>query len=164
MKSLNRTLSLVLVLVMVFGLFGVASAATSFKDDATIQYGTAVGVMTGIGAINGYTDGTFAPKGTITREEAAKMVTYAVLGADVAKTLTVGSTGFKDVAADRWSAPFITYLVSKGIVNGLGDGNFNPTGNVTGFELAKMLLCAIGFGTQGEYTGSAWSLNVAVDA
>ncbi|NCB74969.1 MAG: S-layer homology domain-containing protein [Clostridia bacterium] len=164
MKSLNRTLSLVLVLAMVLGLMGFASAKTSFTDDATIQYQTAVGTMVGMGAINGYTDGTFKPTGTITREEAAKMVTYAVLGADVAKTLSVSSTGFTDVASTRWSAPFITYLVSKGIVNGLGDGTFNPTGNVTGFELAKMLLCAAGYGKQGEYTGASWSLNVAVDA
>ena len=165
MKSLNRTLSLVLVLAMVFGLMGVASAATpSFSDNATIQYQTAVGTMVGMGAINGYTDGTFKPTGTITREEAAKLVTYAVLGADVAKTLTVSSTGFKDVASDRWSAPFITYLVGKGVINGLGDGTFNPTGNVTGFELAKMLLCTAGYGKQGEYTGASWALNVAVDA
>jgi len=163
MKSLNRTLSLVLVLAMCLGLMGVA-AATSFTDNTTIQYQTAVGTMVGMGAINGYTDGTFKPTGTITREEAAKMVTYAVLGADVAKTLTVSSTGFTDVASTRWSAPFITYLVSKGIVNGLGDGTFNPTGNVTGFELAKMLLCAAGYGKQGEYTGASWALNVAVDA
>ena len=132
MKSLNRTLSLVLVLVMVFGLFGVASAATSFKDDSTIQYQTAVGVMTGIGAINGYTDGTFAPKGTITREEAAKMITYAILGSSVAKTLSVASTGFTDVNSARWSAPYIAYCVSKGIINGMGDGTFAPTANVTG--------------------------------
>lgn len=161
MKSLNRTLSLVLVLVMVFGLFGVASAAT-FTDAAKIQYTEAVDVMTGIGAINGYTDGTFNPAGSITREEAAKLVTYTILGADLAKSLTVTSTGFKDVEATRWSAPFITYLVSKGIINGMGDGTFAPEGKVTGYQLAKMLLCAVGYGKQGEFTGATWELNVAV--
>jgi len=164
MKSLNRTLSLVLVLAMVFGLMGVASANTSFTDDTSIQYQTAVGVMTGVGAINGLTDGSFNPKGTITREDAAKLICYAILGATVAKTLYVSATGFSDVAATRWSAPYITYLVSKGIINGNGDGTFAPTGNVTGYQLGKMLLCAAGYGKQGEYVGNAWSLNVAVDA
>ena len=163
MKSLNRTLSLVLVLVMVFGLFGVASA-TSFTDAAKIQYTEAVGVMTGIGAINGYTDGTFAPTATITREEAAKMITYAILGPTVAARLSVTGTNFKDVEAGRWSAPFISYCVSKGILNGMGDGTFAPTANVTGYQLAKMMLCAAGYGKQGEYLGSSWELNVAVDA
>ncbi len=163
MKSLNRTLSLVLVLAMVLGLMGIASAAT-FTDDSTIQYKEAVGVMTGIGAINGYTDGTFKPTGTITREEAAKLVTYSVLGADIAKTLSVTTSSFSDVASNRWSAPYIAYLVSKGIINGVGEGKFNPTGNVTGYQLAKMLLCAAGYGVNGEYVGDSWELNVAIDA
>ena len=160
MKSLNRTLSLVLVIAMCLGLVGVASAA-SFTDNSTIQYSEAVDVMTGIGAINGYTDGSFKPAGTITREEAAKMVTYAVLGPTVAKTLSVSSTGFTDVAADRWSAPYITYLVNKGIINGMGDGTFAPTANVTGYQLAKMMLAAAGYGAKGEFTGAGWELAVA---
>ena len=163
MKSLNRTLSLVLVLAMCLGLMGIASAAT-FTDAAKIQYTEAVSVMTGIGAINGYTDGTFAPTATITREEAAKMITFAILGPTVAAKLSVGATGFSDVVATRWSAPYIAYCVSKGIINGMGDGTFAPTANVTGYQLAKMMLCAAGYGAKGEYTGASWELNVAVDA
>ncbi|MEG2383813.1 MAG: S-layer homology domain-containing protein, partial [Oscillospiraceae bacterium] len=79
MKSLNRTLSLVLVLVMVLGLVGI-SAGASFKDEAKINYKEAVGVMTGIGALVGYPDGTFNGTGTVTREEAVKTVVYSVLG------------------------------------------------------------------------------------
>jgi len=161
MKSLNRTLSLVLVLAMVLGLMGFASAAT-FTDNTTIQYKEAVGVMSGIGAINGYTDGTFKPTATITREEAAKMITYAILGPTVAKSLTVSTTSFSDVAASRWSAPFISYLVSKGIINGMGDGTFAPTANVTGYQMAKMMLVAIGYGAKNEFVGDAWELNTAV--
>ncbi len=161
MKSLNRTLSLVLVLAMCLGLMGIASAAT-FTDASTVQYKEAVEVMTGIGAINGYSDGTFKPTGTITREEAAKMVTYAVLSPAVASKLSVAATGFKDVASDRWSAPFIAYCVGKGIITGMGDGTFAPTANVTGYQLAKMLLAAVGYGAKGEFAGSSWELNVAV--
>ncbi|NLH01495.1 MAG: S-layer homology domain-containing protein [Clostridiales bacterium] len=163
MKSLNRTLSLILVLTMVFGLFGVASAAT-FSDNASVQYSEAVGVMTGIGAINGYADGTFKPAGSITREEAAKMVAYAVLGPTTASKLSVSATGFKDVAANRWSAPYIAYCVSKGIINGMGAGTFAPTANVTGYQLAKMMLCAAGYGKANEFVGPGWELNVAVTA
>jgi len=162
MKSLNRTLSLVLVLVMVLGMFGIAGA--TFTDAATVQYTEAVEVMAGIGAINGYADGSFKPTGTITREEAAKMITYAILGSDVASRLSVGATGFKDVDAGRWSAPFISYLVGKGIINGMGDGTFAPTANVTGYQLAKMMLCAAGHGAKGEFTGPGWELAVAVAA
>lgn len=165
MKSLNRTLSLVLVLAMIFGLMGVASAA-SFTDNATIQYKEAVDVMTGIGAINGMGDGTFAPKGSLTRAQAAKLVTYAVLGKTIASQLSVSASSFTDVdtTAYSWAVPSIEYLVSKGIINGMGDGTFDPEGNVTGYQLAKMLLCAAGYGKQGEFTGSSWQLNVAITA
>ena len=163
MKTLNKTLSLVLVLVMVLGMFGVASAA-EFTDADDVKYTEAVGVMTGIGAINGYTDGSIKPTGAITREEAAKLVAYSILGADVAANLATGATGFSDVDTGRWSAPYISYLVGKGIISGMGDGTFAPTANVTGYQLAKMMLCAAGYGVKGEYTGASWQLNVAVDA
>ncbi len=163
MKSLNRTLSLVLVLAMCLGMMGIASAAT-FTDSTTVQYKEAVSVMNGIGAINGYADGTFKPTATITREEAAKMICYSVLGPTVAAKLSVSATGFTDVAADRWSSPFVGYCVSQGIINGMGDGTFAPTANVTGYQLAKMMLAAAGYGKANEFTGASWELNVAVAA
>ncbi|MDR1131970.1 MAG: S-layer homology domain-containing protein [Oscillospiraceae bacterium] len=163
MKSLNRTLSLTLVLVLVLGLVGVASAS-SFTDDASIQYNEAVDVMTGIGAINGMGDGTFAPKGNLTRAQAAKLVAYTVLGADIAEILPVKASTFKDVDVNAyaWAIPSIEYLVNEGVINGLGDGTFDPNGNVTGYQLAKMLLVALGI--KGEFTGASWELNTAIAA
>ena len=162
MKSLKRTLSLVLVLVMVLGLFGVASAA--FTDEAKIQYKVPVGVMTGMKAINGYPDGSFNPTGNITRAEAAKLVAYTVLGAKTAAGLTGVTSRFTDVGADyAWAIPSIEYLASRNIINGIGGGLFDPDGLVTGYELGKMLLVAIGYGAKNEYVGDSWSLNVAID-
>ncbi len=77
MRTLNKTLALVLALVMVLGMFGVASAA-DFTDDETIQYKEAVGVMTGIEAINGMGDGTFQPKSTATRAQVAQIYMNAM--------------------------------------------------------------------------------------
>lgn len=162
MKTLNKTLSLVLVLVMVLGMFGMAGAA--FTDQKDAKYNEAVEVMTGIGAINGYTDGSIKPTGTITREEAAKLIVYSILGKNIAEKLTVGATGFKDVDAGRWSAPFISYLVGEGVIAGMGDGTFAPTANVTGYQFAKMMLCANGYGAKGEFVGSGWELATAVQA
>ncbi len=163
MKSLKRTLSLVLVLVMILGLVGAASAA--FTDDAKIQYKEAVGVMTGIGAIEGMGNNTFNPTGSLTRAQAAKMVAYTLLGADVAKALSGVSTSFKDVTpAFAWAIPSIQYLVSIGAINGRGDGTFDPNGSVTAYEIGKMLLVGLGYGKNEEYIGNEWTLNVAIDA
>lgn len=163
MKSLNRTLSLVLALVMLLGLFGAASAAP-FTDDDQIQYKEAVDVMSGIGAIDGMGNNIFAPKGNLTRAQAAKLVAYTILGADVAKNLPVRASSFKDVNSQTfaWAIPSIEYLVNLGSINGMGDGTFNPNGQVTGYQLAKMLLVALG--VKGEFTGNSWELNTAIAA
>lgn len=167
MKSLNRTLSLVLVLVMVFGLFGVASASFSTYTDAAsvgAAYAEAVDVMTGLGIVNGTTATTLDPTGSYTREQAAKVVAYIALGKTTADALACSAAPFTDVAASRWSAGYIQYAVSQGIINGMGDGTFNPTGALTGYQFAKMLLCALGYGKASEYTGAGWEIAVAKDA
>jgi hypothetical protein len=162
MRSLKKTLTLALVFVMAIGLL--SAGAVDFTDADDIQYAEAVEVMTGIGAINGYPDGTFNPDGLVTRAEAAKLVTYAILTPNVAEYLPKGTSSFNDVPANHWAAPYIEYCVSQGIVNGRGNGKFDPNGNVTAYELAKMLLTAAGYGRNNEYVGATWSLNVAIDA
>jgi len=159
MKSLNRTLSLVLVLVMVLGMFGIAGAA--FTDAKDVKYNEAVDVMSAIGVIDGM-NGAFNPKGNLTREQAAKIVCYLTMGKTAADKLTATAAPFKDVNADRWSAGSIAYCVQQGIISGRGDGTFDPTANVTGYEFAKMLLVVLGYdATIEQFTGPSWTINVA---
>lgn len=159
MKTLSKTLSLVLVLVMVLGMFGVSGAA--YKDEDTISYKEAVDVMTAIGVLNGIGD-SFQPQGTLTREQAAKIICYLTLGKTAADRLTANEAPFKDVAVERWSAGSIAYCVQQGIIVGHGDGTFDPEGNVTGFQLAKMLLVALGYDAVIEqFIGPSWTINVA---
>ena len=50
-------------------------------------------------------------------------------------------------------------------MSGVGGGRFSPNGNVTGSQLAKMLLVCLGFDSDIEgYTGNAWDMNVNVRA
>ena len=163
MKTLNKTLSLVLVLVMVLGMFGVASAAKlgDFSDKDDVTYTEAVDYLTAAGIVAGDTATTINPKGDLTREQAAKLIAYAMLGQVAADNLRASAAPFSDVAADRWSAGYIAYCQKQGIINGLGDGRFAPTEKVTGYEYAKMLLCAIGYGVNGEFIGAGWELETA---
>ena len=159
MKTLNRTLSLVLVLVMVLGLFGVAGAA--YTDDADVTYVEAVDVTSAIGVFNGINN-AFQPKGDLTREQAAKIICYLTMGQAAADKLTASEAPFTDVAADRWSAGSIAYCVQQGIVAGMGDGTFAPEANVTGYQFAKMLLVAMGYdATIEQMIGQSWAINVA---
>ncbi|MGI6029451.1 MAG: S-layer homology domain-containing protein [Candidatus Heteroscillospira sp.] len=161
---MKRTLALVLALVMVIGMMAVPASA-SFTDDKEIKYVEAVDVVAAAGIINGFEDGSFDPDGTLTREQAAKVVAYMLLGAKNADALKASSAPFADVAANRWSAGYIAFVANEGIINGRDDKTFDPTGKVTAFEFAKLMLGALGYDSSIEqYTGAAWSINVGKTA
>ncbi|MEE0794215.1 MAG: S-layer homology domain-containing protein, partial [Oscillospiraceae bacterium] len=94
MRTLKKTLSLVLVVAMVLGLCVVGASAYNKVEDFTDDvskigdaYYEAVGVLTGIGVIDGMTETAFEPQGTYTREQAAKIIAYMMLGKDKADSL-----------------------------------------------------------------------------
>ena len=163
MRNLKKVLALVLALVMSLSLVTIANASIDFTDADDVKYEEAVDVMSSIGVIEGFETGTFNPNGTLTREQAAKIITYMLLGSEAAEKLGPQNTGFTDVPSTRWSSPYIGYCVSLGIVNGNGDGTFSPAGQLTGFAFAKMLLVALGYGVNDEYVGAGWTLAVARD-
>ena len=172
---MKKALSILLALTMALALALPAAASAGPVQTPSIDTGNfgdiddaahveAIDVLASAGVVSGSTATTIDPQGTYTREQAAKIICYMRLGPADAEKLTVASDPFDDVKAGRWSAPFISYLVGEGIISGLGDGTFNPTASVSGYELGKMMLCASGYGANEEYTGSGWANNVANDA
>ena len=162
---MKKFLSLVLALVMVLSL-GVTAGAVDFTDEAAITKEEAVGVLAGLGIINGYeaADGTFsfAPNGNITRGAAAKIICMIKLGTKVAGILSCETAPFKDVAKDSTFAPYIAYCAAEGIVGGYADGTYKPGNPVTGYAFTKMLLNALGI--EGQYEGANYGVNVALAA
>ena len=166
MRTLKKTLALVLVVAMVLS-FGVIGANAAFTDvTAETDYADAINLMNGLGIINGMTETTFAPDGTLTREQAAKIIAYVKLGPTNAKLIGAAtSSRFTDVAADRWSAGYIEYCANVGIILGNGDGTFNPEGKLTTAAFTKMLLCAVGYDANATgLIGDGWALNAATMA
>ncbi len=163
MRTLKKTLALVLVLAMMFSLCITASA--DFADQEDIQNELAVNVLTELGVINGMPDGTFAPEGTLTRAQAAKIL-CCLLGVDA--FIEQCPTDFSDVAESHWASGYIAYCADEGIIDGLGDGTFAPSAPLTGYAWAKMLIVAFGMiptNEEGEplvsLTGSSWMVNTA---
>ena len=156
---MKKLLALVLALVMTMSLVTISNAA--YSDAADIDYTEAVEVMSAAGILAG-SDGKFDPDGILTREQAAKIIAYMRLGKTAADGLSAASAPFVDVPANRWSAGAISYCVSEGIIAGVGDGKFDPTGTLTGYQFAKMLLVALGYDPAIEgFTGADWAINVA---
>ncbi len=163
MKNLKKVLSLVLALSMALSLMTVAFAADAgdFADYDKVEYNEAVDVMVAAGVFNGKDGNKFAPNDTLTREEAAKIVTYMMMGQKEADKLTATVAPYADVAKDRWSAGAIAYCTNEGILTG-SNGKFYPTGKLTGVAFAKMLLVALGYDPKIEsLEGSAWAINTA---
>ena len=167
MRNLKRTLSLALAAVMLMGMMvvGAGAASSDFTDASEIKNVEAVDVMVALGVLQGGDKGDFQPNSILTREQAAKIICYMLLGEEAAEKLATSGAVFTDVAADRWSAPFIGYCVNLGILAGDGNGHFFPEGKLTGAAFAKMLLVALGYDPKIEnYTGNSWTINVAADA
>jgi hypothetical protein len=166
MKNLKKVLAMVLVVAMVAS-FAVTASATSFTDDASINYSTAVEVLSGLGVINGKSDGAFHPTDDVTRGQFAKMAAYVLNGGSdaAASYASSATTAFADVASTHYAAASIGYVVNKGLVDGFADGTYRPDSSVTGVQAAKILLTALGYKSDIEgYTGTTWAQNVQVDA
>ena len=142
-----------------------AADASDYKDYSKVTYKEAVDVMTAAGIFNGGDGNNFNPDATLTREQAAKIITYMLVGQTQADKLTTTIAPYSDVAATRWSAGSIAYCTNEGIIAGDGNGRFNPTAGVTGLQFAKMLLVALGYDAAAQgYTGNSWSINIMRDA
>ena len=163
MRTLKKTLALVLVVALVLSISVIgANAFDDVKD--TNDYYEAITVLTGMKVIDGMTDKTFEPDGTLTRAQAAKIIAFVKLGPTNAK-LVSGATAqkFSDVPTSHWAAGYIEYCANLKIVEGVGDGKFDPEGKLTTAAFTKMLLVAVGMdGT--SFSGDSWALNVATSA
>ena len=155
---MKKLLALVLALVMSMSLVTISNAA--YSDKADIDLKEAVDVLSAVGVFEG-SDGKFDPKANLTREQAAKLVAYLQLGKKSADAL-VGGNKFTDVAANRWSAGYVDYCATTGVVAGIGNGQFNPTGSLTALQFGKMLLVCLGYDADSEgLTGADWQINTS---
>ena len=159
---MKKFLSLVLALVMTMSLVTISAGAKDFTDNNKVTYTEAVDVISALGVVNGYEDGSFKPTNTLTRGAAAKIICNLLLTPAVASTLTADAAPFKDVPVTNTFAGYIAYVAQQGIINGYKDGTFKPAGGLTGYAFMKMLLGALGYSSANEgFTGNNWTINVA---
>ncbi|MEA4824822.1 MAG: S-layer homology domain-containing protein [Clostridiaceae bacterium] len=167
MRNLSKVLALVLSLAFVLTMF--AGAITTVPDtmnysdsaDLSVAGNEAVMVLSALGIVNGYTDGSFQPASLVTRAEFAKMMSVALAAADVTTFYNVSTLPFKDTF-DSWCIPYVNYCYLNEIMVGYGDGFMLPKNNVTGWEAIKMVLVGLGYDPKVEgLEGSAWINNTA---
>ena len=163
---MKKLLAMVLALVMTLSL---AVSASAVKADEKINedYAEAVAVLNGMGVFKGYEDGSFKPEGNITRAEVATII-YRIYTGDVAKNdksgLYASYNKFTDMAGAGWAAGYIGYCSNAELVKGYPNGTFQPSGNITGYEVLAMILRAVGYDKNNEFSGADWALHVAQTA
>jgi hypothetical protein len=129
-KVMKKSLSLLLALTLVFGLFAsMASAADAPALSTAEKYQWFVDT----GILKGKPDGKPHLEDKLTRAEFATIAT-AVAGLTVA---TSGQT-FSDVKKGQWYYGAIEAAAKAGLVNGIGAGKFGPKINVTIESIIKV--------------------------
>ena len=162
----KKVLSLVLCVAVMLSVM-VMGAGAAFSDQDKIENTEAVNMCTALNIIGGYEDGSYHPERNIERSEITKMICVALNGGKEPNLGTPVTPTFSDVrgSADAWAEKYIESCVAQGIVSGVGGGRFSPAGNVTGSQLAKMLLVALGYrADEANFTGNGWDTNVNVIA
>lgn len=134
---MKKSLSVLVATAMVSSVF--ASVAFAADTTLTTQQKLDALIAAGIFDKDGTGNGSEL-EANMSREQLAKIL------AKLKELKEVSGTSYTDVAADRWSAGFIQ-AVSKAtppLMDGVADGVFNPSGDVTLEQLATVAVRALG--------------------
>lgn len=122
-----------MLVTMLYRLAGSPEVGTEVSEIFTdcldgIWYSDAVVWAYENGIVDGMGNGTFAPYATLTRQQMAKILYgYAVLSGEADQTTDLT---FADTAAiASWAVDGVEYCVAAGLMNGVGDNRFDPSGS-----------------------------------
>ena len=156
-KVLSIVLSIAMVVclapTMAFAATTSAQADAAYSDIAGTSCEGAVNVLSALKVVDGFTDGTFKPEQTVTRAQMAKLVVTALGVADYA---TAKTSKYTDMGNAAWAIPYVEYASNLNIVNGVGNGKFNPNGTVTYEQAATMIVRALGYTDQCKEMNGTW--------
>ncbi len=107
--------------------------ATFTDVSETAWYKNSVDYAVEHGLMNGTGTNTFEPESTMTR---AMLVTVLWRYANAPKP---GANPFTDVPNGKWYTDAVAWAAENGVVNGVGDGKFEPDGSVTREQMATIL-------------------------
>ena len=147
---MKKIISLIIAAVMLLsalGITGHAKLSVPFTDvNKDAWYYDSLHFCYGRGLVNGMTETTFVPNGTLTRAQFVQLL-YENHG-DVVNSYTDKETGFEDVRPKHWYNAAVAWAVDNGYVNGVSETKFAPNEPITREQAARILyLCAEDLGS-----------------
>lgn len=131
---------LLVLLIFIMSTSCINVFAETYSDvGADSEYRKAVDVLSAMGVMEGYGDLTFKPEEPLTRAEAAAIMVRLL---DLTDDARQNDVVFTDVESTHWAFKYIKIAAKNGIVNGMGDGTFEPNRLVTYGEMVKMAVNA----------------------
>lgn len=109
---------------------------SKFTDLHRVAWNYEVDLLNYLDIIDGVTETQFDYAGTITREQAAKILARVVKALRPAlweegKDYFAGKTLRDQAEISPWAQNYIGFVMEQGLMNGLGDGRFDPQGTFT---------------------------------
>ncbi len=160
MRNLKRLLAMTLTMLMVVGCFAFTASAQSFDD--VYDYADAIDVLSDLGVIWGYEDGSFGPDDAVLRWHMAlwiaKMETGKVTTDDYLAVWRSEEnyTNFKDVNVDQ-AIGAISYAFKQDVIIGTSATTFDPDKGITYQDALTMACRALGFSGAAMDKGYPWS-------
>ena len=105
-------------------LYGGSSLDRWFTDVSDCGYTDAINTLGTYGLVLGNGDGAFRPLDAMTRAEVCALLAQAL-------NVTAGGSFFTDIPAGKWYTGSVNAMAALGLVNGVGDGRFDPSGTMT---------------------------------
>ena len=147
MKKMSKILAVLLTLTMLIGTTGYVSAFSDVNSENNFY--ESIQILSGLGIINGYEDGSFGPERDVTRAEFATMLMRAMASAGIGSPDPAG-TPFTDLNDAAWAIGDVRTAYDLGIINGMTATTFEPNSKVTYEQALKMIVCALNYGGQAD--------------
>ncbi|RJX39187.1 beta-N-acetylhexosaminidase [Paenibacillus pinisoli] len=93
-----------------------------------------------LGFVAGYTDGSFKPDKTVSRDEFVVMLVKALKLQGASRSLEFADAG----SIQPWAKPYIAQALASGLVSGYADETFRPKASISRAELAAMVVRGLG--------------------
>lgn len=98
--------------------------------------------------MNGISKDKFSPNGSLTRAQAAMIISRIDLGKD-----PVGEySSFSDVDQEMWYADAVGYMEKNNYISGYKDGTFKPNKKISRAEFAALVSRYLNLGASGDIT------------